>query len=268
MNESQTAASPVASAPHVIQAPGPEPGNPTGSVSSRDEVAMALAKLAQSFTCPQGHASTASAALEATVACLPGFEEATVFLVDRDQRASTAAATSEVARSLDDLQRQLRQGPLVDVLAGAPLVSAPDLRVEQRWPLYVRSALASAGPRSQVAVPLPGRHGRPPLGAINLYSRHRAHAEAEVIALAPLLASHVALALSAAHRVAQFDKALETRSLIGQAIGVLMARHGLTAEVAMSYLTRVSSHSNLKVRDLAARIVAHPQESFGSDGHV
>lgn len=43
--------------------------------------------------------------------------------------------------------------------------------------------------------------------------------------------------------------------MIGQAEGILMERFGLNAAQAFDYLRRVSSHSNRKVVDIAARIV-------------
>ncbi len=51
-------------------------------------------------------------------------------------------------------------------------------------------------------------------------------------------------------------EALTTRALIGQAQGIVMERHALTSEQAMAYLRRVSQQSQVKVRDLAERIVS------------
>ena len=51
-------------------------------------------------------------------------------------------------------------------------------------------------------------------------------------------------------------EALRTRTVIGQATGLLMARLNLTPDVAFAVLVKRSSYANRKVRDIAAEIVA------------
>jgi AmiR/NasT family two-component response regulator len=48
---------------------------------------------------------------------------------------------------------------------------------------------------------------------------------------------------------------MQTRHLIGLAKGVLMPRYDLDADRAFSVLRRQSQQSNVKLRDVAARIV-------------
>ncbi len=49
-------------------------------------------------------------------------------------------------------------------------------------------------------------------------------------------------------------QALETRDVIGQAKGILMASEGTTADEAFDILRRASQRLNVKVRDVAAQI--------------
>jgi AmiR/NasT family two-component response regulator len=56
-------------------------------------------------------------------------------------------------------------------------------------------------------------------------------------------------------KVETLQEALETRTVIGQAQGILMERLGLSAEEAFGYLRRRSNTDNVKLRDLAAEIV-------------
>lgn len=53
----------------------------------------------------------------------------------------------------------------------------------------------------------------------------------------------------------QLEEALLTRTVIGQATGLLMAQEGLTSEEAFARLVRVSQNANLKLRDIAQRYV-------------
>jgi len=55
--------------------------------------------------------------------------------------------------------------------------------------------------------------------------------------------------------------ALRSRPAIDQAKGILMARHGCTADEAFGMLSEASQRSNQKLRDLAAGIVDSAQEN-------
>ena len=50
--------------------------------------------------------------------------------------------------------------------------------------------------------------------------------------------------------------ALYTRQQIGVAVGIVMERYTLTRERAFSFLVRTSQTGNVKLRDVAATIVA------------
>ena len=54
-------------------------------------------------------------------------------------------------------------------------------------------------------------------------------------------------------------RALETRTTIGQAVGIVMNQRSLTAEEAFTHLVELSSHSNTKLRDVAASIVSQAE---------
>lgn len=64
-------------------------------------------------------------------------------------------------------------------------------------------------------------------------------------------------------QISQLERALETRDIIGQAKGVLMARQRITADTAFELLVRASQRTNIKVRDVAAELVVRVHaESF------
>jgi len=52
-------------------------------------------------------------------------------------------------------------------------------------------------------------------------------------------------------KVEQLQTALQSSRQIGTAVGILMARHLLTAEEALSRMSRVSQQLNRKLRDVA-----------------
>lgn len=71
-----------------------------------------------------------------------------------------------------------------------------------------------------------------------------------------MFAAHSALALGHARRQSQLREAIATRQVIGQATGIVMERFQLAEQQAFDYLLRVSSHGNIKLRDVATQIIA------------
>jgi AmiR/NasT family two-component response regulator len=83
------------------------------------------------------------------------------------------------------------------------------------------------------------------------------------------IAALAAVALARSINDEQLASALATRTTIGQAIGIVMERYQLDADDAFSVLRRISSQDNIKLRDLAAHVVAtrevpHRRTSTGS----
>ena len=54
---------------------------------------------------------------------------------------------------------------------------------------------------------------------------------------------------------AQLEQALQSRTVIDQAIGIIMAESRCDADQAFATLTRASNNRNIKLRDLASEIV-------------
>ena len=73
--------------------------------------------------------------------------------------------------------------------------------------------------------------------------------------IASLFATHAAIALGHARDYDNLQTALATRKIIGQAIGILMERYDLDEDRAFAFLRRASSHSNVKLRDVAQELV-------------
>ncbi len=78
---------------------------------------------------------------------------------------------------------------------------------------------------------------------------------ARVDVLDRLARRHAAELDAAASRIDGLNEALGSNRRIGFAVGILMAREGLTEEQAFARLREVSNRSNLRVRDLADRVV-------------
>jgi hypothetical protein len=110
----------------------------------------------------------------------------------------------------------------------------------------------AAGVRAQAGLRL--FENEKSIGALNLYSRS-VGAFGDMQALSRLFADQAAVAISYATEVENLNEALRTRTIIGQAVGIVMERFGLSDDRAFAFLTRLSNHRNVKLRLVAQEIV-------------
>jgi AmiR/NasT family two-component response regulator len=73
--------------------------------------------------------------------------------------------------------------------------------------------------------------------------------------LAELFAAHASVALGYAWERENLRRAIEHRTVIGNATGLLMERFQLDNQAAFAYLARMSSTKNEKLKDIAARLI-------------
>jgi len=196
---------------------------------------------------------TLTSIVEVAQHSLSGFDQVGISLVDRKGNVQTKAATGELVWTLDKVQYELGEGPCVDTLHDKVIVEAPDLRHDQRWPRYVPRAVAE-GLKAQLAVKL-YLDDQGTLGGLNIYSTTREDIDPEAVHMAELFAAHAVIALGYARERQNLNEALHSRKVIGQAIGIVMERYDLTEERAFAFLVRASSHSNVKLRDIAQAMV-------------
>ncbi|MCW2867540.1 MAG: uncharacterized protein JWR20_1728, partial [Marmoricola sp.] len=113
---------------------------------------------------------------------------------------------------------------------------------------------AALGLRAQVTLRLyVNNHS---IANLNLYSTDSETVSEDTVAMAEVYASHVTAVLGRSETQDELTSAMLTRQLIGQATGILMERLQLGPDEAFAYLLRISSTRNVKVRDLARRVVA------------
>ena len=196
--------------------------------------------------------------LETIVAITPEFFEGCdyvgVSLVEHG-RVHTPAATNEKLRELDESQYDLGQGPCRDAIRNHPTVLVHDLATDSRWPEWGRAMVAELGIRSSLSFRLfTRRHDS--WGALNVYAtKPNAFSEEDVLH-GQTIAAMCAVVLARSIQDEQLATALESRTVIGQALGMVMERYGLDEDSAFNVLRRIASQDNLKLRDLAAQIVA------------
>ena len=195
---------------------------------------------------------------------IPGAESTSITLI-RAERAFTAAHFREMALAADELQYANGYGPCLDAGRGNVILRIDDMRTEERWPDYAPRVLET-GVRSSLSVPLP--YQGTSIGALNVYSSvPRAFAGAESLDAGLQVAEAIAVAVVNADAHARLTEqahnmriAMDSRAVIEQAKGVLMAQRHVDADQAFDILRAASQRYNRKLRDIAAGIVASAQE--------
>ncbi len=119
----------------------------------------------------------------------------------------------------------------------------------------------SVGCHSSLSIGLPVQEQV--AGALNVYAAKPHAFDDDAIGVAETFAGYAAVALSNAHlydttaRLAQhLQRAMESRAVIEQAKGVIMAGRRCGPDEAFRILVKLSQDSNRKLRDVAAALVA------------
>jgi GAF domain-containing protein len=194
---------------------------------------------------------------------IPGAESTSITLI-RGDRAFTAAHHGDMALAADELQYEQGYGPCMDAGRGGVVLRIDDTDTEIRWPDYT-PRVRGVGVRSSLSVPLPFQGSS--IGALNVYStRREAFASPESLAAGLEVAEVIAVAVVNADAHAQLGEqarhmrlAMDSRAVIEQAKGVLMAQRHIDADQAFEVLRDASQRYNRKLREIAFGIVESTQ---------
>jgi GAF domain-containing protein len=179
--------------------------------------------------------------------------------VRRDGEPLTVASSDERAEQVDEAQYGADSGPCLESLRSGAIMDVPDLRAETRWPEYCTHALQH-GVRSSLSFPLAVDGST--VGAMNLYGFVTHGFTASVRRQAETFAAQAAAGLTLVLRNAtqaeeseQLEQALASRTVIDQALGILMAQRHCAADEAFALLRAQSQNNNRKLRDVAADLI-------------
>jgi GAF domain-containing protein len=174
-------------------------------------------------------------------------------------RRRTAVFTDRNAPEVDQAQYDSDEGPCLDALRDSQVHAIGSTGEDGPWPAF-RRACAARGIRSTLSLPLVVDHGT--VGAMNLYSRTEHGFGAQDREAALQFAAQAAIVLANAQAYwdahllsARLGEALKSRATIEQAKGILMGAQGCGPDAAFALLTRASQRENVKLREIARRIV-------------
>ncbi|OXS33822.1 GAF and ANTAR domain-containing protein [Streptomyces sp. XY006] len=212
------------------------------------ELAEALTVASQQLHETSTPHSTLRTAVRLAVHLMPGAEHAGISVIERGDRLRTLAWTDEVVRSAESRHTGRDGHGHWDQLWHSPVARITDSEADDGW-----DVLAALGLRSALSLRL--RADKRRLTVLTAYARKPGVFDEDATRIGRLFTAHVSIALDSATVREQLTEAMHTRDLIGQATGILMERQGIDAAAAFESLVRASQRENVKLRELARRIV-------------
>jgi GAF domain-containing protein len=183
-----------------------------------------------------------------------------LMLVDSEQQLRSVAVSDDRFRDLEDLQISHDEGPCMAAFEDKELVCVEDLQDEARWPLFGPAAL-ERGVRAVLASPIP--YNQHAIGVVGVISQDRRpwspEGELALLAFTDLAALLIASMLHAEQQTELargLQGALDSRAVIEQAKGVLMAEQGIASRPAFQRLRDRARSERRKLSEVAAEIVA------------
>jgi len=192
------------------------------------------------------------------VAAVPGADGAGVTMQELGA-PDTIVASSTFVTDVDSVQYRLGEGPCISAAATGKTTGSGALGEDQAWPRFGPMA-AALGVHSAISLPLV--LGDRILGALNVYSHQRDAFDGssrhigEQFAGPAAVAIHNAQILDQSRReTARLEVAMSARSMIDRAVGIVMARSGISADDAFIRLRIMSQHQHETMTTVATRLV-------------
>jgi transcriptional regulator with GAF, ATPase, and Fis domain len=240
---------------------------------SADARAKALSALARFQVTDTSVGDTLQSIAEITLEAIPAAAVAGLTMLGDDGQPTTAVYTDVLSPEVDEAQYRHGKGPCLDAWRERHVLRIDRMEdVAAKYPGFV-AACVDHEVRSTLSMPIVG--GEVSMGALNLYAHTAAafDADAETVGAELAGAAGAVLANVSAYWTAfelsqNLDQAMRSRAVIQQAKGMLMAQSaGLSADAAFDLLRKASQRENVKLRDIAQRIVDRrpAPESHGDD---
>lgn len=184
-----------------------------------------------------------------------------VILRDRQGTLHVVASTNDAAQILELFELQNEEGPCLDCLkTGLPVVNLTELEAGRRWPRFTAAA-QEAGFAGVHAIPLHLRSSV--VGAMNIFCATSDPLTDADLSLGQALADVATIGLLQERAVresgllaGQLQRALNSRVVIEQAKGVLLASAGVDVDQAFGLMREYSRRTNRPLREIAAAVVA------------
>ncbi len=199
--------------------------------------------------------------LHVATAAAPAADAMTVTTMADDGDYTSAATTDATARSVDEHEYLMEEGPCIEALHTGEEQLVADTASDERWPRFASFA-AEAGFRTVLGLPLTAPDGQV-LGALNVFARSVDALMEDDLALLRQVAvpAGAILANARAYRRTaaisdELTVSLEERATWHRAIGIVLGRHGGDAADAARILERTAEAEAVPVERIAEQLVS------------
>jgi transcriptional regulator with GAF, ATPase, and Fis domain len=217
------------------------------------DIAHQLSELARTLQAESDTETILKDIVGTAVRLIPHAAEASISLVKARKTVESHAASGDLPRDVDAVQTETRQGPCLDAAYREQIVRVPSMGEESRWPKFSQRAWG-LGARSMLSFQLFVEGDN--LGALNVYGDDVNVFDEESEQVGLLLAAHAAVAFADSEEIKHLNDSLTNRDLIGQAKGILMERHKISAHQAFTLLSTVSADTNVKLTRIAEHLAS------------
>ena len=219
----------------------------------------AVAALTQYFVGDWTMEQTLTRVAELTTTAVPQAEFVGICMMV-DGRIGTYIFTHPTVQEIDRAQYDTGDGPCLDAYASGEVISIHSTRRNGHYPKFCKVAFEH-GILSTLSLPMRTTAHRT-IGAMNLYARQEDGFGPDDAELASAFAMQAAFVLANAQAYwdarelhENLEVAMHSRAVIEQAKGMIMAALGCDEDRAFEILIEQSQHENLKLRDVAKRVV-------------
>lgn len=178
----------------------------------------------------------------------------------RPRVMATVASSSEHAGKMDEIQYNFDDGPCLRAAREGYTVHVRNMPTDDRFPEY-RDAVAGHGLLSALGIPVP-LDGDANAG-LDFYSTVADAFDDDAVKAAEEFAREASISLRLAVRMAHLsdtskhlEAAMASRTNIDLAVGIIMGQNRCSQDEAVKILKSASSARNIKLRDVAASLVA------------
>jgi GAF domain-containing protein len=228
------------------------------ALSERSLLQRSVAALTQYFVGDATMQTTLDRVADLVTIAVPQAEQVGITMMV-DGRVGTYVFTHPEVPEIDRAQYESGHGPCVDSYRSGEVVTIDSTVRDDRWPEFTDVARRH-GVLSTLSLPMIVNHQS--IGAMNLYANAEDAFGPADVDTGRQFAMQAGFVLANAQAYwdsrtlsENLETAMQSRSVIEQAKGVLMHSLGVSADEAFDVLIRQSQHENVKLREIAQRVV-------------
>ena len=223
------------------------------------ELVQSITALSKLVVANEDVATTVGHIAHLAVHAIDGVEVCSVSMARRGE-IITVASTADLGEQIDRIQYETNEGPCLSSIGKEQTFHIPNMERDETWPTFSERVAQETGVKSMLSYVLDVHEGA--LGALNLTSTKVESFSKEDVATGSLFAAQAGVALANAltheadqHQIRQLEEGLQTRQMIGQAVGLVMAAERVDADEAFRMLVRISQTANVKLREMAQQLI-------------